>query len=341
MIRFPAPLRPGDTIGVTAPSSGVPAALRPRLDLAVAHLRERGYEVRLGACLADGGVVSAPARERADELSAMLLDPTVRAVVPPWGGELAVEVLPHLDPAALRAAEATWLVGYSDVSTLTLALTTTTGTASVHAPNLMDTPDPVPEPLLPWLDAVTAPTGSVLVQGGSTHHAGGTSPDWADDPGARPTLDRPGGWSLLDPGAGEVHTTGRLLGGCLETIAPLAGTPYGDVAGFVADHAPEGLLLHLEASESHALDVARLLWGLRLAGWFDRVNAVLVGRTRAPAAGGFSQADALRSALADLDLPVVLDVDLGHVPPQLSLVQGALADLTVTAGTRSLAQTLA
>jgi len=36
-LRFPAPLRPGDRIGVTAPSSGVPDALRPRLGFAVEH----------------------------------------------------------------------------------------------------------------------------------------------------------------------------------------------------------------------------------------------------------------------------------------------------------------
>ncbi len=59
----------------------------------------------------------------------MLTDPTIRAVVPPWGGELAVEVLPHLDMQSIGSAEPTWLVGYSDVSTLLLPLTTGTGMA--------------------------------------------------------------------------------------------------------------------------------------------------------------------------------------------------------------------
>lgn len=340
MIRYPAPLRPGDTIGVTAPSSGVPSALRPRLDLAVAHLRERGYEVRLGQCLDGDDVTSAPARDRAAELTAMLTDPAVRAVVPPWGGELAVEVLPHLDLAAVALADPTWLVGFSDLSTLTLALTTSTGTASLHGQNLMDTPDPVPPPLLPWLDVVTAQTGSVLVQGESSHHAGDRHADWTLDPTASPHLDQAGSWTSLDPRAGEVHVTGRLLGGCLETVSTLAGTPFGDVMTFARTHAPEGLVLHLEVSDSHALDVARMLWRLRLAGWFAHANAVLVGRTRAPSAGGFSQLDAVRSALGDLDLPVVVDVDCGHVAPHLALVQGALADVTVGDGLRLLTQTL-
>ncbi|WP_299037347.1 S66 peptidase family protein [uncultured Pseudokineococcus sp.] len=348
-IRFPAPLRPGDVVGVTAPSSGVPADLRPRLAVAAEVLRGRGLEVREGECLLDrpGGstTTSAPAAERAAELQDMLLDPGVRAVVPPWGGELAVEVLPLLDWDALAAAEPTWLVGYSDVSTLTLALTTRLGWASVHGQNLLDTPYRVPDPLLPWLDVVTAPAGARLEQGPSAHHRESGWDDWAADPGVRERVyDRAGTWELLDPGAGPVRARGRLLGGCVETTSVLAGTPFGDVAAFAAAHADgEGLLLHLEAGGDGALDIARDLWRMRLAGWFDVAAAVLVGRTAAPDAPSFTQHDAVRSALAGLDVPVVTGVDCGHPPPHLALVQGAPAELVVdpATGERSLVQHLA
>ena len=152
-IRYPAPLQPGDRIGVTAPSSGVPEDLLPRLEFCLSHLRQAGYDVVVGACMHGGGPISAAARARADELTQMLTDPTIRAVVPPWGGEPAVEVLPHLDLAAISASDPTWLVGYSDLSTLLLALTTVTGIATLHGQNLMDTPYRVPEPLLAWLEA--------------------------------------------------------------------------------------------------------------------------------------------------------------------------------------------
>ncbi len=88
------------------------------------------------------------------------------------------------------------------------------------------------------------------------------------------------------------------------------------------------------------LDVARDLWRLRLARWFDAATAVLVSRTQAPDAPGFTQRDAVRSALGDLDVPVVLDVDCGHVPPHLALVNGARAELTV-GSEDTLVQTLA
>ncbi len=61
---------------------------------------------------------SEPAADRARELMAMLTDPGIRAVVPPWGGETAIDLLPLLDWDRLRTAEPTWFVGFSDVSTL-------------------------------------------------------------------------------------------------------------------------------------------------------------------------------------------------------------------------------
>ncbi len=341
-LRYPVPLRPGDRIGVTAPSVGVPPALRARLDFAVEQLRRGGYDVVLGECIGEQGVVSAPARARAGELSGMLADPAIRAVVPPWGGELAVEVLPHLDWDVLRSAEPTWLVGYSDISTLLLPLTTLTGTATVHGQNLMDTPYRVPAPLLSWLDVLTRPAGARFPQGAASRCRGRRGFDpWPEDPTISDFgLDTPGGWRLLDPGVGEVRVSGRLIGGCIETVSILAGTRYGDLPAFAAEHAPEGLLVYVEAAGDVATDIARDLWRMRLAGWFDQANAVLVGRTQAPDVEGFTQDDAVRSALDGLDLPIVLDVDCGHVPPHLALVNGALAHLTVTGETQSIEQTL-
>jgi muramoyltetrapeptide carboxypeptidase len=330
-LRFPPPLRPGDRIGVTSPSSGVPADLLPRLDFCVQHLERQGYQVVVGSCMSGDGVVSAPAQERADELMQMLIDPAIGAVVPPWGGELAVEVIPHLDLAALREAQPTWLVGWSDMSTLLLPLTTVAGVATLHGGNLMDTPYQVPEPLAHWLEAAATEPGGTLTQGPSAFHRPHGHDPWQDDPTfPERTLDTPGGWSLLDPGMGDVRVSGRLIGGCLETVSILAGTRWGDVRQFAEEHAPEGLIVYVEASEDPATDIARHLWRLRLAGWFERANAVLVGRTSAPDSEGFTQLDAVRSGLGDLGVPVVLDVDCGHVPPHLALVNGALAEVTLT-----------
>src|SRR6478609_3867593 len=100
-MHFPRALRPGDRIGVTAPSSGIQDSMKPRFDVAVAALRTRGYDVVVGECLGATSVVSAPKEQRAAELTAMLADTTIRAVVPPWGGELAIDLLDLVDWEAL------------------------------------------------------------------------------------------------------------------------------------------------------------------------------------------------------------------------------------------------
>ena len=341
-IRYPAPLKRGDRIGVTSPSSGVPTDLRPRLEFCIDHLRRHGYEVVVGACMDGGGAASAPAAQRAEELTAMLTDPGIRAVVPPWGGELAVETLPHLDVPAIASAEPTWLVGYSDLSTVLLPLTTMAGMATVHGPNLMDTPYRVPDSLRSWLDVVALDTSASFTQGPALRHRSGGHDSWQNDPTITEyTLDAPGTWNLLDPGdVGDIRVAGRLIGGCIEVVSTLAGTAYGDLDAFVDEHGPEGLIVYVEAAEEGAFTMARSLWRMRLAGWFSHAQAVLVGRTSAPDAQGFTQLDAVRSALSDLEIPIVTDLDCGHVPPQMVLVNGALAELTIDGSTMALTQHL-
>lgn len=328
-IRFPAPLVHGDLIGVTAPSSGVDASLQPRLDFALDDLRLRGYDVRVGECMSGHRHVSAPKAERASELMGMLLDPRIRAVVPPWGGELAIDLLDLLDWDALAAADPTWLVGYSDMTTIMTPLTLRAGWATLHGANLMDSPNHPPTGLAHWTEVASAT--APVVQTCPERHRTAVHGDYMANPTTSTyDLDAPGGWSVL--GGGNLEVSGRLIGGCLETLGPLAGTPYGDVAAFGREHADDGLIVYLEASDFGAYDVARILHGLRLAGWFEEATAIMIGRTKAPAVGDFTQHEAVADAVGGLDLPVILDVDCGHVAPFLPLINGAVARVVVHNG---------
>ncbi|MDN5717420.1 MAG: LD-carboxypeptidase [Janibacter sp.] len=319
--RLPAPLRPGDTIAVTAPSSGVAPALWPRLDAAIAHLRRRGFEVLEGVCLRDDANhhVSASREARADELMALLVDPDIAAVVPPWGGETGIDVLPYLDFELLAECEPCWYVGFSDITTTMLPLTLRTGWATLHGSNLMDTPYTPAPGLLHWLD-VAMSDGGELTQTAATHKRAMGWDDYAADPEIDTmTLTEPTQWSLLH--GDSASFAGPLVGGCLEVLSPLAGTPFADVWAWaqVQDEAP---VLLLETAEGNAFETARLLHGLRLAGWFERCAGVLIGRTPGPDTESLTQHEAVRDALGGLDVPVVLDVDFGHQQPMMPLVLG-------------------
>jgi muramoyltetrapeptide carboxypeptidase LdcA involved in peptidoglycan recycling len=333
-LRFPAPLRPGDTIGVTSPSSGASGTARERVDFCIGWLRERGHDVVVGECMDGSRHISAPREQRAAELTSMLTDPSIRAVVPPWGGETAIDLVDLLDYEAIAAAEPTWVVGYSDSSTWMVPLLLRAGLASIHGDSLADTPYAAPEGLVPWLD-VAAATGPVA------QRDSGLVAGWVhvvDDP--RATEWRrigEGCWEVL--GGGTVDVTGRLVGGCIETMTAIAGTPYGDVAAFGREHGD--LVVYLEACGDEAFAICRSLHHLRLAGWFDHAVAVLVGRTGAPdSEGGFTQRDAVVEALGMLGLPIVVDLEIGHVPPHLPLVNGATARVVVDGSTREITQEL-
>ncbi|OKI02499.1 peptidase S66 family protein [Streptomyces sp. CB02923] len=339
-LRYPRPLRPGDRVGVTSPSSGVADGLWERLDVAVRDVRDRGYEVVVGRCMDGSGHVSASAAERADELMSMLTDPAIRAVVPPWGGETAIDLIPRLDWTRLREAEPTWLVGFSDISTLITPLTLLTGTATVHGNNLMDTPYHVPEGLLSWFDIVAAPAGHRFTQVPPGRHRTTGFDDFAAFPAVREyTLDAAGAWTRLDAD-GAVEAEGRLIGGCIETLCHLAGTRYLDTAAFARDEAPDGLLVYVEATEDDAFTICRSLHGMRLAGFFDHANAVLVGRTEAPDAATLSQHEAVLDALGPLGVPIIADVECGHIPPHMPIVNGAFGRIVHTPPRSELTQTL-
>ncbi|SDI18374.1 Muramoyltetrapeptide carboxypeptidase LdcA (peptidoglycan recycling) [Paraburkholderia phenazinium] len=297
-------------------------------------LRQRGYRVVEGECLRQEYKSASASREqRAVELMRFLTDPGVAAVMPPWGGELAIELLPLLDFATLARLPPKWFVGFSDLSTLHVPLTTLAGWATLHGPNLMQ---------LGWpkLDSVTAAIWEALtVQPGSSFTQRASCLHQRQDAGwpsaNGPVFEEETAWKRLDGKTSSLEFTGRLIGGCIDTISRLTGTRFGNVPGFVEAAGGEGALLYLENAELKPGKLARALVGLRLCGWFDGVSAVLMGRNAVAddeGSDGLRYVDALQSELGDLPCPVIYDMDIGHVPPQLSLVNGALARVSVGDG---------
>ncbi|CUM37035.1 FIG01132123: hypothetical protein [Streptomyces venezuelae] len=184
------------------------------------------------------------------------------------------------------------------------------------------------------------PRGHRFTQVPPNRHRTGGWDDYAVHPEVREfTLDTPGRWTRLD-GDGDVDVKGRLIGGCIEMLCNLAGTPYLDASGFARSEAPEGLLVYVEAGGDDSFAICRYLHGMRLAGFFDRANAVLVGRTSAPGHESLSQHEAVLDALAPLNVPIIADVECGHVAPYLPIVNGARGRVVHTATHSELTQTL-
>jgi len=342
--HFPRPLRPGDLIAVTAPSSGVSGAALLRLDLVLNHIKALGYRIVEGDCLrAEFKNASAPREMRAQELNRFLYDPAVAAIFPPWGGELASELLELIDFEALRTVKPKWLLGFSDLSTIQVPLTLISGWATAHGSNMMELVPSQTDSLTRAVLSVLAAdlTLPILQESSMLYQEKGIS--FADKVDAPFNLTEPTEWKRLDDANLPITVSGRLIGGCLDTIAWLAGSKYGNVPRFIQESGESGAILYLENVELAPPALVRALLALRRNGWFDGLSGLLLGRSACPVPdqpGGLSYVEALHACLDGFRYPVIYDVDIGHKPPQFTLINGAYARVTFDAGKGTVEQSI-
>lgn len=305
--RFGAPLPPGGTIGVCAPSGpyfNASDLLRPK-----EWWETRGYRVKmLDGNWAKDDYVAGSAEDRAADLMTLFEDPEVDVIQVLWGGTGANQVLPHLDYAAI-AANPKALMGFSDITNLHTALLKECGLATLHGPGFGSMG--IPER--------TAFTWDSVVKG-FTDGGIGEVPRDPDDPYVRAIT------------GGKV--TAPIVGGNLFTFVHLIGTPW--------EPSFDGGILFFEevSTPSYILEVH--LTQLKLAGKLDGVAGVVVGelhkcdwseeRPEAPRVR--SVEDVLERTLAPLGVPVLYKLPLGHGKHLATMPLGVTA--TLDADARSL-----
>lgn len=344
---YPAPLIKGSVIAITAFSAGIKASHEARYQHVVEGLKEKGFQIREGECLrGNHHYASAPAEQRAAELMSFLLDDTVHAIAAPWGGELAMELLPLLDFNALLKAKPKWLFGFSDISTITSVLTFKLKWASAHSANLMDL-----SPL--ETNALTANTLNYLatMKGKSFTQISSSAysqqwPDICAHPKAilQDILQdiQATQWQwLVKPEDGR-RVEGRLIGGCWDTLIHLFDTPYLDLAAY-AQQCDEGILLYLENVEMTPADLIRAILSMTFKGVFKHIDALLLGRSAFQGSDDKDELtyhEVLTRHLKNAGVPVLIDMDIGHVPPNLTLINGAYAKIVCEGGQGSVTQFL-
>ncbi|SDB89566.1 hypothetical protein [Acinetobacter boissieri] len=193
-------------------------------------------------------------------------------------------------------------------------------------------------------DVLQVNRGAIIHQASSLHYQSQPN-NWALNPSDGFNLTVPTQWKRLDGEVSPISFHGRFIGGCLETISRLAGTEFGDIPQFIKQYATVGIILYFESSELKPCALARALLSLKMQYWFNGLSGILVGRssTKEQEKGATDQLtyiDALKLALGYLNIPVIYDVDIGHVPPQMSLVNGALAQVNFTQTDCSITQQL-
>jgi len=328
MIKYPV-LEKGATIGVTAPSSGLKNVHHDAFKLACSRMKMKGFNIIFGETVwTQNKAKSLPAKKRAVEFNKMMQDDNINFIFPPWGGELLIEILEYVDFEKINAK---WVLGYSDISALLLATTLKTGIATAHGTNLFDLRGEYSDDTTAmWQTVLSTKTGGSILQQSSAKY----QREWQHN---NPSpfifhLTEQTIWKTISNN--NVKIQGRLLGGCIDVIRHLIGTSYGDVHNFRKQFLNgEPVLWYLENCELTTADLRRSLVQMKLAGWFQESTGIMFGRSPANhPVDNYTVEDVYKELSDELQIPIIYDVDCGHVPPQITFINGAFAEVEVKDG---------
>lgn len=293
-----------------------------RLEAGVEFLTSIGFKVNIGSnALGVQGSVSGTPQERADDIHALFADAGISAIIASIGGDHSNELLPLLDWDLIRANPKVF-VGMSDITVLNLAIQVETGMVTFNGPMVC-----FPLAEYPIAHAYTADSFARTLMDTEPVGAIQPAPSWTDEfldwstkaDQERPrTLRRSDGWTWLKDG----YATGPLIGGCLESLEHLRGTPWWPDF--------DGALLFLETSEEKPDPdtVGAILMDYENMGVLEQIAGLLF-------ANPYGYTDDERQQLREVILertsrfafPIVTDMDFGHTQPMFLLPVGCRAEI--------------
>lgn len=330
-MRYPKYLKSDGTIGFVAPAFG--AATEPyfsAFENAKKRFLDMGYGVNLGPnCYRGDGIgISATPSECGRELTDYYIDEKNAVLMSLGGGELMCETIDYVDFDKVKSAEPKWYMGFSDNTNFTFLLTTICDVASIYGPCA---PAFGMESWHPALDDAWG-----LLTGEKNRISGyelweKESLKNADNPMVPYNVTEKKSLKLYGCDDEKVTFSGRLIGGCLDCLANLVGTRYDKVSEFNERYGGDGIVWFLESCDLNVFSIRRALWQLDRSGWFEKAVAFVIGRPLCfgQEMFGLDQYKAVTDILGKYNVPIVMDADIGHLPPMMPMVLGSLADITV------------
>ncbi len=328
-MRYPLNLEKGFCIGVTATSAGFTSMVDiNRLSNGVKNFNKLGYPVIITDNVTkDYKGRSSDGFTRANELMQLINDDRVRVIMAASGGDFLVEMLPYID-MTLLSSKPKWFQGFSDNTGLTFTITTNLDLATVYSYNFGSFG------MEPWhyslADNLRLLEGQDILQrsfdkfqDGYRERITGLEPIYPE---------KDVNWINIMPENkninNEINIHGRAIGGCLDVLLSLIGTRFDKTPEFINKYREDKIVWYLESYSLGSASLVRALWQLKEAGWFDHTAGFIFGR---PAMYNeefdILYEEAVLSVLGDLDKPIILDADIGHKPPQLAMINGAIVHI--------------
>ena len=298
-VMKPVRLRPGDRVRFVSPASPPEPE---KVMFGVRMLESWGLNVEIGAHAFDkhGHYLAGKDEDRLADLNEALRDSGVRAIFTTRGGKGAYRIAHALDFAAARN-DPKPLIGYSDITILHLALWRQSCLPGFHGPYVgWDKEYYGNEAALHLRRAIMEPETLIVHQDPKEITA-----------------------KVLIEGT----TSGILMGGNLGMIGMAVGWACPVFAGAI---------LLIEAIDTFIGGIDGTLTQLRRSGCLDGLRGVALGqfiRSAEPRPGKWSVVDVLHDHLAELGVPVLGGLPIGHGPNPLTVPLGMMATLDTTART--------
>ena len=298
-ILIPKALRKGDVIGLISPSST--CAEPEKIGQAITYLERNGYRVKASRYLNQAEHDPAHTdRYKLHDIHEMFSDTGVKAVFCLRGGAGATRLLDRID-YDLIAANPKILVGYSDITALSLAVFARTGLVNFSGPMIateLYAPSAYTEEHF-W-GMLTEPAYSRSLMNFPDHQV-----------------------RCLKPGT----TSGRLIGGNLSVLSSMIGTPY--LPSF------RGSLLFAEDINEPAYRIDRMLSHLFNAGLIQKCRGIMFGQfCRNPSDVNHDyRFDKMFTYYANRmaeGTPVMTGLSYGHIQELMTIPVGAKCRLELT-----------
>ncbi len=329
-MKFPKFLQEKGTIGFVAPSFGCNIEpYRTAFDHARETFTQMGHKLVIGPNCYEGrgiGISNTP-EACGKELTEAYLSEESDVLISCGGGELMCEILDHVDFARIKEAEPKWYMGYSDNTNMTFLLATLCDTAALYGPCA---PAFGMEPWHPAIkDAYGVLRGEVSTLQGYPMWEKESLKD-EEHPLAPINATEPRVIRTF-PEQEEVHFSGRLIGGCMDCLVNLLGTGYDKVPEFAEKYKEDGLIWFLEACDLNVMAIRRAIWQMKHAGWFAHVKGFMIGRPLCHGQDlmGLDQYRAVTDLLEEYHVPILMDLDIGHIPPMMPLICGSYGEVSL------------
>lgn len=330
---YPKFLNVGGTIGVTAPSSGSEDEIDIfQIENATRKLEKLGIIViETPNCRKSEGVRSSYAKIRAKELESLFLNDDVRSIVCLSGGEFLVEMLPYIDFEVIKS-NPKWLQGFSDITGISYVITTMLDISTIYGNNFTT------YAMENWHKSVEDNfeilRGNIIKQQSYELYENERKEKLVGN--EEFNLDTKVKWINLN-GEDKIELKGRIIGGCLDLLTTIAGTKYDGTLKFIEKYKENGIIWYFDNCELSCEDVIRTMWKFKEMGWFEHTKGIVFGRTMIEkSCTGITFHEAVKTSFKDMNIPIIVDADIGHKRPQMTIINGAIAKVTSIDGKGSI-----